>query len=165
MLELYILDLFSFRSYAVELSGSCVKDVQFVEFDDPVCRKKILQAGPPRICILQAGPYSCETKTFLNISWIQRLTNSGSCAIYLYCFNCSDKIYILNQIFTINSRRLFWDTNARIQFPSFSELQLFGLWVTISVEFLFHFHIRPCDICNCKTFLMRCMFTLAISKS
>ena len=55
----------SLRSQAVELSGSCVKDLQFVEFSDPVFGKKFYKLdhlGP--ICrilqtdILQTGPNS-----------------------------------------------------------------------------------------------------------
>ena len=55
-------------------SGSCVKDVQFVEFNDPVCRKKILQP-----VILQSG-HNSPLAVSLHKIWLLNHREKGSLA-------------------------------------------------------------------------------------
>ena len=58
----------------MELSGSCVNDIQFVEFNDPVCGKKILRQNVLVVIVVvcrrvtQSSRKNNKTRTTLNIT-------------------------------------------------------------------------------------------------
>ena len=118
---------YSVGSQAVELSGSCLKDVQLLEFNNPVCREKLLDHLKPICRILQSVFYKLNLIRYIYgwcclSGWVRVFyTYLSSFLPFRFSVTAGSAIFIVT-IFVIahfekvmNVNVVFTSSNARSQ--------------------------------------------------